>query len=477
LVKIGIYDLASQKTHWLDLGKNTDIYIPRIQWTPDSKFLAVQKLNRLQNHLDLLLTNANTLATRLLLSEEDSCWVSIFDDLYFFKHSPQFIWTSERDGFKHIYLYHLDGRLEKQLTKGRWECKHVYGVNEKKGLVFFSANKGSSIGQQLFRIGLDGNHIKNLTQRKGWHSAFFSKNTSLFLHYFSNAHTPPQVTLCDQNGKPIREIINNNPQDLEGYGLAYPEFFQFQTTDGIWLNAQITKPLHFDPHKKYPVLIYGYGGPGSQMVRNSWGRTSSKMWYTLLTQKGFLIFTLDNRGTGGRGKAFKNLAYGHIDKYALQDHIEGAKYLAGLPYVDKSRIGIWGWSGGGYLTLLAMTKGARYFKAGIAVAPVTDFRFYDSIWTERYMGLPDQNAAGYDSASVLNFAQFYQKGLLIVHGSSDDNVHFQNTMRFIAELQGLNKQFQMMVYPGRNHSLLGRNSKSVYLHLYTLMTRFLLKNL
>ncbi len=474
LVKIGVYHLDKEKTVWMDIGSETDIYIPRIQWTNDPDLLSIQRMNRLQNNLELLLADGADGTSAVILSDTDPCWVDVDDDLFFLDKKPQFLWTSEQDGFNHIYLYDLKGKLIRQITNCEWVVKQIYDVDENRGQVYFSANKGDVLSTKIFKAALDHSEISTLTIKAGSHSADFSPRFKHFIHSYSAIETPRQINLLNNEGKTVRNLVKTSTDQFDETGMIYPEFLKFKTGDGVELNAQIIKPADFDPDKKYPVLIYGYGGPGSQVVRNSWGRGSSKLWYTLLTQKGYIIFSLDNRGTGGRGKAFKNLAYRDIGKYAVGDHIEGAKYLATLPYVDKARIGIWGWSGGGYLTLLAMTKGAEHFKAGIAVAPVSDFRLYDTIWSERYMGLPSDNAAGYDSASVLSYVDDYREGLLVVHGMSDDNVHAQNTMQFASLMQYKNKQFSLMVYPGKNHSLQGKN---VHLHLYTMMTEFILENL
>jgi dipeptidyl-peptidase-4 len=457
----------------MDIGAEKDIYIPRIQWTNNPNKLSIQRLNRLQNKLDLLIADVNSGQSKLALSGTDPCWIDYLDNIEFLNNKKQFIWMSERDGFQHIYLYNMDGSLERQLTKGKWEVGNVYGVNEKRRLVYFSANKVNITESHIYSIKLNGKSLKRLTKKKGWHRANFSPDWESFILMFSNSHTPAQYSLLSDTGANIRTLEENKIEALDEYDISYPQFLTFDTEDGVTLNAMMIKPTDFDKNKKYPVLIYGYGGPGSQMVRNSWGR-SNFLWHNLLAQKGYIIFSLDNRGTGGRGKAFKNLAYRDIGKWMIYDHIEGAKYLAKLPYVDKERIGIWGWSGGGYLTLMALTKGSDYFKTGIAVASVSDFRFYDSIWTERYMGLPQDNAAGYDSTSALNYVDKYKGNLLIIHGAADDNVHTQNSMQFIEKMQSANKQFNLMLYPGKNHSLLGRNTR---LHLYTLMTDFILKNL
>ncbi len=473
IVRLAVYSLKNQKTTWIDLGANTDIYIPRFYFTPDSKFLLVERLNRLQNKLEILKADLHSGKVQVLFTETDSCWVDVGNDFLFLKKGPFFLKTSEEDGFKHIYLYNWQTGIKRQITKGHWEVAGIYGIDEQRGWIYFSANKGSIAERQIFKISLQGNNLKPITHEAGSHDANFSPDFRYFIESFSGLTSPPRYALLTAEGKRMRTLVENKIDVFREYGITTPQLLSFKTEDGVEIKAMMTKPYPFDPAKKYPVLIYGYSGPASQLVRNVWGR--SAMWYTLLTQKGYIIFTLDQRGTGGRGKAFKDLAYGDIGKYALKDHIEGVKYLRSLPYVDKNRIGIWGWSGGGYLTLLAMTKGADYFKTGIAVAPVVDFRLYDDIWTERYMGLPQTNRAGYDSTSVLSYVDRFKGHLLIVHGTSDDNVHMQNTMQFVGYLQQMGKPFQMMIYPGRNHSLIGKGN--VYLHLYKVMTQFILQNL
>ena len=475
IVRVGVYHLDNGKTVWMDTGQDVDQYIPRIQWAPKGDQLLIERMNRLQNKLELLRAEPGSGKTTVILTDTDSCWVDIVDEIVFLNDDKRFLWPSERDGYRHIYLYNLDGQMLGQLTHGKWVVRQIYGVDDARRLVYFSANKDAPLEWHLFRVDLEGKKIKRLSVEPGMHSANFAPDFSVFIHTYSNIFTPTQTVLAYADGHSIRTLVKNAIEALKEYDLAYPELITFTTSDGVKLNAKITKPVDFDPNKKYPVLIYGYSGPASQLVRNSWGGASNLLWYTLFTQQGYIIFTVDQRGTGGRGKAFKNLAYGDIGKYMLKDHIEAVKYLRSLPYVDGDRIGIWGWSGGGYLTLMALTKASDYFKAGIAVAPVSDFRLYDSIWSERYMGLPQDNKAGYDSTSALTYTDRYKGGLLVVHGLSDDNVHAQNTMQFIEKLQADAKPFQIMVYPGKNHSMIG--GPSVYLHLYKMITEFIVKNL
>ncbi len=469
LVKIGLYDLQNGKTRWLDLGKESDIYIPRIYWRPDGQALYVEKMNRRQNKMDFLSYNMENLKPKTVLTETDPAWVEVFDNFYFLPDGKNFIWTSERDGYNHIYLYDRSGKTFDQLTTGKWVVQKVYGSDGQK--IYFAANKGTVLEQHIFSVNIHTKELTKLTTHAGWHSARFSPNFKYFIDSWSNSATPYRATLRDRSGLEVRSIYKSSIKNIDDYQLSRPGFLNFTTSDGEKLYGQLTKPLDFDPNKKYPVLLYCYGGPGVQVVRNAWGGPRA-FWHSMLAQKGYLVFSVDNRGSNGRGKKFKNFAKGDLGKWPLHDQIQGAKYLASLPYVDKTRIGIWGWSFGGYLTLMSMTKGSGYFKTGISVAPVSDFRLYDTIYTERYMDIPANNHAGYDSTSVLSYVDKYRKGLLVVHGSSDDNVHVQNTMQFINKMETANKQFRLMIYPGKNHGLPGR-----HYHLYTMMTNFILNNL
>ena len=476
LVQVGVVTLESAQTQWIDLGAETDIYIPRIQWTPDARILSLQRLNRLQNKVDLLFADVNSGATRIVLSDTDPCWVDIVDvqdNITFLTKKEQFIWTSERSGYRHAYLYDYNGRLLYPLTSGEWEMTAIEGFEEGTGWLYFSGKKDSPIEENIYRASLDGKNLERISQRAGWHSSNFSPDFKYVIGTFSDAQTPPQISLRQTDVKLLR-WLEKNENLLAAYNLVAPKFITVKTSDdGTPLNAWIMKPANFDSTKKYPVIMFCYSGPGAQHVVNRW-ETRRYLWHQFMAEKGFISFCVDSRGTGGRGKKFKNLAYGDLGKWSTHDQIEGAKYLGSLPYVDAGRIGIWGHSGGGYLTAMAMTKGAPYFKVGIARAPVTDFRFYDTIWTERYMGLPKDNAAGYKSASVMTYADKLQGKLYLIHGMADDNVHIQNTVQLQEALQALNKQFDVMYYHGRNHAITGGTTQ---LHLHTLMTNYFMKNL
>jgi len=473
LVKIGVADVETGSITWMDLGEETDIYIPRIFWTNSSGKLAVLRLNRLQNRLEVLMADTKTGTTQPIITDTNEAWIDVRQDIFFLKKKDWIVFPSEKSGYKHAYLYDYQGKLIRQLTSGDWEISAIAGVDEKHDWLYVYGKKDSPIEQNIYRVKLDGSRFQRISKRPGWHSGIFSPDFKYVVGYFSDARTPTQVMLRKTDGSLVRFLEKNDIPARHDYDLPPMEFLTVKTTDGVDLNAYIIKPVDFDPSKRYPVLVYGYGGPGSQMVVNRWGGRRT-LWHQLLTQKGYIVFCLDNRGTGGRGKAFKNLAYGDLSKWAVRDQIEGAKYLRSLPYVDSTRIGFWGWSGGGYLTLMMMMRGAEYFSTGVAVAPVSDFRLYDTIWTERYMGLPQENVEGYKAANVLEYVDGLKGNLLIVHGTGDDNVHVQNTMQVVKALQDRAIQFDMMIYPNRNHRISGGKTQW---HLFTYITNYILENL
>ncbi len=445
-----------------------------MQWTPNPAVLSIQRLNRLQNKLDLMFADVQSGATRVVMSEKDPCWVGVSDDLIFLDKKEQFVWTSERSGYLHAYLFDYNGRLLYPLTAGEWELSALHGLDETAGWLYATGKKDGVVDQNVYRASLDGKSFERLSQRPGWHGPNLSPDFKHVIGTFSDAKTPAQISLRKTDGNLVSWLEKNENTALSQFAPVAPQFLKVKTgDDGTLLNAWMMKPANFDSSKKYPVIMFCYSGPGAQHVVNRW-EGSRYLWHSLMTEKGFIIFCIDSRGTGGQGKKFKNLAYGDLGKWSTHDQIEGAKYLASLPYVDANRIGIWGHSGGGYLTCMAMTKGAPHFKAGIARAPVTDFLLYDSIWTERYMGLPKDNSEGYKSTSVMTHIDRLQGKLLLVHGMADDNVHLQNTVQLQNALQDLNKQFEVMYYHGRNHRLSGGNTD---LHLHTLMTEFFMENL
>ena len=472
IVKVGVLNVATAMTEWLNLGSNDDIYIPRMQWTADKNILSLQRLNREQNSIELMYYDITNKTLKTVLSEKSDTWLDVHNDLRFLKNGT-FTWLSERDGYNHLYLYRNDGTMMNQITKGEWDVDTFYGVDEKNGLLYFTSSEISPIDRQIFSIKLDGTKKKQLSSSPGTHSANFSPTFENYLGYYNSITVPGKIKMMKNDGKGLYSIEENEMPVLKEYSLANTSFISFKTSDGVLLNASLLKPSNFDSTKKYPVLVYTYGGPGSQVVRNSWGG-SSFLWYSMLAEKGYLVFMTDNRGTGARGAAFKKITYKNLGKWEVNDQVEGAKYLASLPYVDKNRIGIWGWSYGGYMSSLTILVGAEYFKTAIAVAPVTHWKFYDNIYTERFMGTPQNNPEGYKASSPINHAEKLKGKFLLVHGTSDDNVHFQNSVTLVTALEQANKQFQTMYYPNKNHGIGGGVTR---LHLYTLLTNFLLENL
>lgn len=473
LVSIHIYDLASSKTTTTDIGTEKDQYIPRIKWASDAE-LCVLRMNRLQNKLDYLLADANTGATKVLLTEESKTYVEVNDDLSFLKNK-QFIISSEKDGFRHLYLYDMAGKQVNQLTKGNWDITGFYGVDEKNGVLYYQSAESSAMQRGVYSLALNTLEKKLLSTRAGSNDAVFTSSYDYFINYYSNANTPLIVSLNDKTGKPLRILEDNMKlrDKLNEFVYNKKEFFKMNTSENIELNGWMIKPTDFDASKKYPVLMFVYGGPGSQQVLDSWGG-ANLMWYQLMAQKGYIVVCVDNRGTGARGRDFKNCTYMELGKLETIDQIEAAKWLGKQAYVDANRIGIQGWSYGGYMSSLCITKGADVFKAAVAVAPVTTWRYYDSIYTERYLRRPQENAKGYDENSPINFTDKIKGKFLLIHGMADDNVHFQNATDLVTSLVKNNKQFESAYYPNKNHGIGGGNTR---LHLYTKMTDFLLGNL
>lgn len=470
-VSVIIYDIEKNKHQPAKLTTNYE-YISRINWASPTQ-LAIQTLNRHQNQLTISLADATTGNTKTTYEEKNEQYIEV-PKTQFLLTKNQFVITSEKDGFNHLYLYTIDGKLVTQLTKGNFDVTDFYGVNEKTGMVYFQSAEHSPMDRQVFSVKLDGKSKKQLSNKKGHNDADFSTTFDYFINYHSDANTPLYVTLNDKNAKTMRVLEDNKPlvEKMSQSNLSKKEFFTVDV-NGVSLNAYNIKPQNFDASKKYPVFMFVYGGPGSQMVEDSWG-SSNYFWFQHLASKGYIVVCVDNRGTGARGAAFKKVTYKQLGKYEIEDQIAAAKHLATLPYVDGSRIGIFGWSYGGYMSSLAITKGADIFKTAIAVAPVTNWRFYDSIYTERYMQTPQENANGYDDNSPINHTEKLKGNYLLVHGIADDNVHYQNTTEMTLSLVNANKQFTQMAYPNKNHGIYGGNTR---LHLYTLMTNFILENL
>lgn len=448
-------------------------YISRINWSNDSKQLAIQTFNRHQNQLNIQLTDVEKGIGKVIYSEKNEKYVEV-PTTEFLTSKNQFVITSEKDGFNHLYLYDINGKLINQITKGSWDVTEFYGVDEKKGMVYYQSAEVSPLQRHIYSVKLSGSSKKQLTTKKGENNAEFSTTFDYFINTHSDANSPYYVTVNDNKGKEISVMQDNAllTQTLKQTRLGNKEFFKINVND-VELNAYSIKPVDFDETKKYPVLMFVYGGPGSQMVKDNWG-SNNYFWFQYLASKGYLVVCVDNRGTGARGEAFKKVTYKQLGKYEVEDQIAAAKYLATLPYIDGSRIGIFGWSYGGYMSSLCITKGASIFKTAIAVAPVTNWRFYDSIYTERYMQTPQENENGYDDNSPINHVEKLEGNYLLIHGIADDNVHYQNATEMSLALINANKQFTQMAYPNKNHGIYGGNTR---LHLYTLMTNYILENL
>lgn len=474
-VTLHIYNLESNKTTEVHVGKAyKDFYIPRITWTSNPDVLSAQFTNRQQNELDLWLINAKTENSNLVLAEKDKAYIDITDNLTFLKDNS-FIWTSEKDGFNHIYHYNELGKLINQVTKGNWEVTNYYGYNEKKNTIFYQSVENGSINRDVYAIKLNGKSKKRLSKKEGTNEASFSSDFSYFINTFSSAKTPPTYTLNSaSSGNVIKNIIDNLEVNnlILDYNLPTKEFSSIPI-NGNNLNMWMIKPKDFDATKNYPVLMYQYSGPGSQQVANKW-HSANDYWFYHLAQKGYIVACVDGRGTGFKGANFKKITQNELGKYEVEDQIAVAKKLASLPYVDASRIGIWGWSFGGFMSSNCLFKGNDVFKMAIAVAPVSSWRFYDSIYTERFMSTPQENASGYDENSPINHVNKLKGDFLLVHGSADDNVHLQNSMRLIEALIQADKQFDWAIYPDKNHGIYGGNTR---LHLYKKMTNFLSETL
>jgi dipeptidyl-peptidase-4 len=475
VVSLKMYDVKANTTKDIKLGNYNDFYIPRIEWTNDANVLSVQVINRHQDNLDLIFVDGNSGAAKVVLNEKDNAYVDITDNLTFLSDNS-FIWTSEKDGFNHIYVYDKTGKLKNQVTKGNWEVTTYYGFDEKSKTIFYQSVENGSINRDIYRIGLDGKNKRKLSSQTGTNDATFSPDFDLFVNKFSSASVTPTYTLNSaKDGKQVQSIVDNTAlaDKLKNYDLGTKEFFVLKTEKGNELNAWILKPKGFNPAKKYPVLMYQYSGPGSQQVNNDWNNTDD-YWFQMLAQQGYIVACVDGRGTGYKGAAFKKVTQKQLGKYEVEDQIDAAKVIGNYPYVDKSRIGIWGWSYGAFMSSNCLFKGNDVFKMAIAVAPVTNWRFYDSVYTERYMQTPQENASGYDDNSPINYVDRLKGKLLLIHGSGDDNVHVQNSMQMIEALIQANKQFDSQIYPDKNHGIYGGKTR---IQLYNKMTNFIKDNL
>jgi len=492
IVRVFVTPLNGGESRVMDIGAETDIYVPRVNWLTDSKHVAIQRLNRTQTTLELLVSDTSTGKSRAVLSQSDSNWVNISDDLYFLKDGKRFLWSSEQSGYRHLYLYDLSGKQLVQITKGDWEVTSLDAVDESKGLLYFTATELSPMERQLYLAGFEDRGFLEITKDKdthranvlpkdfvritkesGTHAVSFAPNAAAFYDTYSSVATPPRQDFFRADGSRIAAVNENKIAELADYHLSPMEFVTVKSRDGVQLNASIIKPPNFDAQKKYPVLVYTYGGPHAQVVRNTWGGANF-LWHELMTQKGYIIFSLDNRGSAGRGHAFETPLHFRMGAQELSDQREGVQYLKSLPYVDGNRIGIWGWSYGGHMTLHAMFEAGDDFKVGFAGGPVTDWRYYDSIYTERYLGLPQKNEKGYQDSSPVKYASQLKGKLMIAHGTGDDNVHFANTLSVINDLIEAGKYVEVLAFPGRGHGVSDPPARRV---LMQRVTQFFLDNL
>jgi len=475
IVQVMNYEIKTKMSIPVDIGEETDLYVPRLKWTPKND-LVVMRLNRLQNQMDILYANPYTGETREVMTEKNDRYIAEdFLDAFTYLDNGNFVVLSERNGWSHLYLYNKDGIELNQLTEGEFDVTDFYGYDANKEVYYYQAAAESPLRREVYYISEDKEEKGKLSTMKGTNRAVFSTNFNYYINYFSNSRTPSYITLHETNkNKQIRFLQDNTvlKNTLQSMNIPQKEFFSFTTSEGIELNGYMIKPTDFNPSKKYPVFMTQYSGPNSQSVTDSWGRGVG--WNEYLAQEGFLVVCVDPRGTGARGEDFRKVTYMQLGKYESDDQVEAAKYLQTLPYVDADNMAIYGWSYGGFMSLLSLEKGGEVFKAGIAVAPVTSWRFYDTIYTERYMRTPQVNADGYDDNSPLSHAGDIKGRLLIVHGTADDNVHAQNTFEMTEKMVQAGVQFDMAMYTNRNHGIRGGNTS---MHLYTKMTNFLKEHL
>ncbi|WP_066629116.1 S9 family peptidase [Labilibacter marinus] len=473
-VSVNVFHVKNRTTKTMKIEDSKEYYIPRIKWTHEAGQLGIFKMNRHQNQFDLLIANTASSLTKNIFTDRNKFFVSeeVLDNLTFLNDGKHFIYVGELDGYNHIHLYTMAGMKVRQITKGDWDVMHYYGYDAKKKLIYYQAAEKSPTQREIYAVSIDAKKKYTLSTEAGTNNATFSSNFKYFTNYYSSTTTPTKVTLHSQSGKLIRTLEDNKSFNkmMDEYLISPKEFFSFKTSEGIELNGWMVKPLNFDPNKKYPVLMTQYSGPNSQQVLDKWGIG----WEQYLATEGYLVACVDPRGTGARGEEFRKCTYMQLGKLESDDQIEAAKYLGSLTYCDADRIGIWGWSFGGFMSSSCLSKGDGIFKVGIAVAPVTNWRYYDSVYTERYMRKPQENAKGYDDNSPINMAEDLSGRLFLIHGTADDNVHYQNTLEYVEQLVQANKQFDMFVYPNRNHSIFGGNTR---MHLYTMMSNYLKKNL
>lgn len=477
-VTVHTYDIKSHVTRQMDLPLDKDGYIPRIKFTSDPEKLAIMTLNRHQNRFDLYLANPRSATCKVAIRDEAEQYIKEqeYGGIAFYPN--HIVLMSERDGYNHLYLYTIAGNLVRQITKGNFEVTDFLGYDETNGTTYYASNEGSPLRTAIYKIDSKGKKTK-LSTKEGTNNALFSKNFTYFINTYSSKDTPTEITLNDSKGRKLGTLLDNKQlkSQLTQLNMPIKEFFTFKTSQGVELNGWMMKPANFDPNKKYPVIMHQYSGPGSQQVLDKWGIGSfgdGGMFEAYMCDKGYIMVCVDGRGTGGRGAAFEKCTYLFLGVKESEDQVETARYLGSLPYIDGSRIGIWGWSFGGYNTLMSMSDGSGAFKAGVSIAAPSDWRFYDTVYTERFMRTPKENADGYNAGSAISRASKLQGKLLLIHGTADDNVHYQNAAEYSEALVQANKQFDMQVYTNRNHSIFGGNTRN---HLMNRVADFFLENL
>ena len=477
VVEIWVYDVVSRRKLKVDTGDETDVYIPNIQWTADPNLLSVRKLNRLQNHMTLYHADARTGQTTIVLEEKSKTYFDIeVLEVYYRPNGKEFIKMGEEEGYMQLYLHSMDGKMVRKLTPGSFDVMDFLGLDERAGTLYYTSTEPTPLERHFYAQSLDGKRKAKLSRMPGVHDINISNDFQFYIDHFSSASHPAIVTLYRTRKNVQLKVLERNEElvsTVARRGMVPKEFFTFKNDSGVTLNGFMLKPHDFDSTKRYPVMLYQYSGPASQEVKNAWG-ADHFYFHQMLAQKGYVVVFVDPRGTGARGSDFKKITYKELGKYELEDHLDAAQYLASLAFVDGNRIGIWGWSYGGYMSSLALTKGAGVFKMGIAVSPVTNWRFYDTIYTERYLQTPQLNPDGYDLNSPSTYADRLQGRFLLIHGTGDDNVHVQNSIVLQDALINAGKRFESFFYPDKQHAIAGPVTKH---HLYTMMLKFVENNL
>ncbi|MBO6793173.1 MAG: S9 family peptidase [Balneolaceae bacterium] len=475
IVSIHVFDITTGETITMDIGEETDQYIPRINWTKNNNLLAIRRMNRLQNKEELLFADVSTGETNVMLTEESETWLDVHDDLMFLDNGKQFLTTSSRTGYNHVYLYKMDGEEIRQITKGEYDVTEIIGFDERRHNLYYVSTEVSPLERHFYRIRVDGRRKRAMTEENGWYSINMSGDFKYYIQSYSDYNKPPVITLHEGGGKQVRVLEDNADvvENMNEFALQTKEFLVMDV-NSEQLNAYMITPPDFDENQEYPVLMYVYGGPGSQTVTRAFEYGQRPMWHQYLANQGYIIVSVDNRGTGARGEAFKNQTYLQLGVLETEDQVEAARQIADLAYVDADRIGIWGWSYGGFMSTNALAQGNDVFSTAIAVAPVTHWKYYDTIYTERFMRTPQTNPEGYEAGSPINYVDQITGEYLLIHGTGDDNVHYQNAVILVEELIKHDIQFETMYYPNRNHGIYGGNTRR---HLWKLMSDFILEKL